>query len=241
MRTDLQFDHPASRGRRALDEGLSLFGGACFTFGLFMVISHFGNGSTAVQADPEEVHLVSSLTEPPPPDPKTQTSEDVTIPLTGIEIHAVADSAVKVSVVPPDLDKIIPPADLPPKATIQFDQVISDLKPKAGIGTLDHIYQQNEVDQPPDAVVKAIARVPGRVHEDVSELKVVLLLVVNTDGSVTGIRIFRPSGNARFDSIVLDCVRDEWVFSPAVKKGRKVRCMVQQTVWYKWTNSKFTT
>lgn len=239
---DVPFDSPPSRTRRLLDESVSVLGGAIFTFGLFMAISHFGNGDSAIQAEPEEIHLVSSLTEPPPPDPKVQPNpEDVTIPLTGIEIRAVADSAVKVSVVPPDLDKIIPPADLPPKATIQFDQVMSDLKPKAGIGTLEHIYQTNEVDQPPDAVVKAIARVPGRVHEDVSQLKVVLLLVVNTDGSVTGIRVLRPSGNARFDSIVLDCVRDEWVFSAAVKKGRKVRCMVQQTVWYKWTNSKFTT
>ena len=152
----------------------------------------------------------------------------------------MADSSVRVSVVPPDLDKIIPPADLPPKATIQFDQVISDLRPKAGMGNLEHIYQQNEVDEAPSAVVKTIARVPGRLHEDVNSLKVVLLLVIDIDGAVSNIRIFKPSGSAQFDSIVLLCVRDEWTFSPAVKRGRKVRCMVQQTVWYKWSNSKFT-
>ncbi|HEY1764219.1 MAG TPA: energy transducer TonB [Opitutaceae bacterium] len=241
MPEDAYFDRPPSRGARIVDEGLSVLGGALFTFGLFLAVSHFGSGASGVQSEPEEIHLVSSLTEPPPPDPKVQApSEDVTIPLTGIEIHAVADSAVRVSVVPPDLDKIIPPADLPPKATIQFDQVMSDLKPKAGIGNLEHIYQQNEVDEAPSAVVKTIARVPGRVHEDFSSLKTVLLLVIDIDGSVSNIRIFKPSGNAQFDSIVLSCVRDEWVFSPAVKRGRKVRCMVQQTIWYKWSNSKFT-
>jgi hypothetical protein len=36
-------------------------------------------------------------------------------------------------------------------------------------------------------------------------------------------------------------VRDEWVFTPAIRKGRKVKCMVQQLIWYKWTEgSKFT-
>jgi TonB family protein len=230
-----------TRRTRLVDEGLSLLGGAAFTLALFLSVAKFAGGTSSVQAEPEELRLVSSIEEPPPPEPQLQTpTEAVSIPLTGIEIHAVADSAVKVSVVPPDLDKIIPPDDLPPKATIQFDQIITDLKPKSAIGNLEHIYQQNEVDQAPSAVVKTIAAVPHRVREDVTELKVVLLLIIETDGGVSGIRIFKTSGNAQFDAIVLDCVRDEWVFSPAVKKGRKVRCMVQQTVWYKWTESKFT-
>jgi TonB family protein len=59
--------------------------------------------------------------------------------------------------------------------------------------------------------------------------------VVDAEGGVTGIRVLKPSGNAKFDSIVLESVRDEWEFSPAIRKGRKVRCMVQQLVWYKWT------
>jgi len=72
-------------------------------------------------------------------------------------------------------------------------------------------------------------------------LKVTLLLVIDADGAVTSIRVLKPSGNAQFDSIVLDCVRDEWVFTPAIRKGRKVKCMVQQLIWYKWTEgSKFT-
>ena len=54
-------------------------------------------------------------------------------------------------------------------------------------------------------------------------------------GAVTAIRVVKPSGNAEFDTIVVECVRDEWVFSPAVRKGKKVKCLVQQLVWYKWT------
>jgi outer membrane biosynthesis protein TonB len=48
--------------------------------------------------------------------------------------------------------------------------------------------------------------------------------------------VLRPSGNEAFDKIVTECVRDEWEFTPAIRKGKKVRCMVQQLVWYKWTN-----
>jgi TonB family protein len=70
---------------------------------------------------------------------------------------------------------------------------------------------------------------------------VTLLLVIDTEGAVMSIRVLRPSGNADFDTIVLQCVRDEWVFSPAIRKGHKVKCMVQQLIWYKWTGgSKFT-
>jgi len=40
---------------------------------------------------------------------------------------------------------------------------------------------------------------------------------------------------------VTECVKEEWVFSPAIRRGKKVRCMVQQAVWYKWTDgNKFT-
>ena len=66
-------------------------------------------------------------------------------------------------------------------------------------------------------------------------------MVIDTEGAVSSLRVLKTSGNAEFDSIVLKCVRDEWVFTPAIRKGRKVRCMVQQLIWYKWTEgSKFT-
>lgn len=64
-----------------------------------------------------------------------------------------------------------------------------------------------------------------------------LVLIIDTAGAVQSIRVLKSSGNLKFDNIVLECVRDEWEFSPAVRKGKKVRCMVQQLVWYKWTDS----
>jgi TonB family protein len=59
--------------------------------------------------------------------------------------------------------------------------------------------------------------------------RVVLLLVVNTDGSVGDVRVMRSSGEEDFDQIMIEAIR-EWRFSPAILKGRKVRCWVEQMV-----------
>jgi TonB family protein len=220
------------------DEALYVSLGAGLTFVLFLGIAHFEMvKGVEMPTEIEDLRAVTAVTEPPPPRPEDHSVPiETAVPLTGIDIGA-SDSPVKLAVVPPDLSRLMPPADLPPRATIQFGQLLTDLKPKSGsMGEFQHIYQQSEVDQPPLAVVKTIARVSSRVREDAQSLRVTLLLVIDTEGAVTTIRVMRPSGNAKFDSIVLECVRDEWQFSPAIKKGKKVRCMVQQLVWYKWTN-----
>jgi TonB family protein len=130
----------------------------------------------------------------------------------------------------------MPPSELPPRATIQFTQLLTDLKPRTGSeGDFQHIFQQSEVDQVPAAIVKTIARVSNYTRDNAEELRVTLLLVIDTEGGIESIKVMKPSGNTGFDKIVTECVRDEWVFSPAIRKGRKVRCMVQQLVWYKWT------
>ncbi len=220
------------------EEALCLLVGSGLTLGLFLGMAHFENVK-AVPPPPEieDLRAASAISEPPPPrvEDHSQPTE-ATQPLTGIEI-AASESPVKLAVVPPDLDKIMPPTELPPRAAIQFSQLLTDLKPKAGIsGDFQHIYQQNEVDQAPAAVVRTIAKVSGRVRDNADQLRVTLVLVIDTEGIVTSTRILRPSGNAAFDKVVTECVRDEWVFTPAIRKGKKVRCMVQQLVWYQWTN-----
>ena len=108
-------------------------------------------------------------------------------------------------------------------------------------GDFNHIYQQSEVDQIPVAVVKTIARVPSRVHDNLNQLRCTLVLVIEPTGEITDIKVIRASASPKFDALVMDCVQNEWQFSPAVRKGKKVRCMVQQLVWYKWTQgNKFT-
>ena len=228
---------------RLADEALCLGLGAGLTLAIFFCVAHFERApEAAARVEIEDARVVSAIAEPPPP--KVEVHPDpvsVASPLTGLEI-ATSDSPVRIAVVPPDMDKIIPPTDLPPKATIQFSQIFSDLKPKAGpLQDIQHIYQQSEVDQVPTALVKTIARVSRNARDNADQLRATLLLVIDTEGAVSSIRVVKPSGNPAFDKAVLECVRDEWVFSPAIKKGRKVKCMVQQLIWYKWTEgSKFT-
>jgi TonB family protein len=237
MSGTLAISAPRTLGAYLAEEAFCVLAGSALTFGLFFAIARFESvRPVAPPSDIEDLRIMSAITEPPPPKPEERPEQQESVtPLTGIEI-ASSESPVKLAVVPPDLDKIIPSSELPPKATIQFSQLLTDLKPKAGISAdFDHIYQQNEVDQVPTALVKTIARVTKRDRDEAEQLRTTLVLIIDTEGAVTSIRVLKGSGNAKFDKIVLECVRDEWEFSPAVRKGKKVRCMVQQLVWYKWT------
>jgi TonB family protein len=239
MSDALAIPGPKNLGAYLAEEAFCILAGSILTFGLFFGIARFESvRAVAPPSDIEDLHVASAIADPPPPRPEEHIEpQDTVAPLTGIEI-AASESPVKLTVVPPDLDKIIPSSELPPKAAIQFSQLLTDLKPKAGMaGDFEHIYQQNEVDQVPKALVKTIARVSKRARDEASELRVTLVLIIDTAGAVQSIRVLRSSGNLKFDNIVLECVRDEWEFSPAVRKGKKVRCLVQQLVWYKWSDS----
>jgi len=63
--------------------------------------------------------------------------------------------------------------------------------------------------------------------------------VVDAKGAPSNIRVLHSSGNEKFDALVVKCVQDEWEFSPAVKKGRKVKCLVQRSVTIRWDSSPF--
>lgn len=228
---------PSKGAAWVAEEAASLLFGAGLTFCLFLAMAHFENVRTAPQApEIEELRTATAIAEPPPPKVEQHVEQpDVMIPLTGIDI-AASDSAVKLAVVPPDIAKIMPQSELPPRATIQFNQLLTDLRPHSGdLAESRRIYQQNEVDKKPEAIVKTIARVSNYARGNAQELRATLLLVIDTEGGIESIKLIRPSGNKDFDTIVTECVKEEWVFSPAIRHGKKVRCMVQQLVWYKWT------
>jgi TonB family protein len=59
-----------------------------------------------------------------------------------------------------------------------------------------------------------------------------MLLVVNIDGTVGDVRLLKSSQDGDFDEVIMATIR-EWRFSPAVRKGRKVRCWVEQAITVK--------
>jgi hypothetical protein len=155
---------------------------------------------------------------------------EVAVPLTGIDIGA-SDSPVKLSVIPPDLEQ----ADAPGRAPAARDDPVrpAPVRPETeerhARATSSTSTSRARWTSPRLAVVKTIARVSSRVRDRRGVASRDAALVIDTEGAVTSIRVMRPSGNAKFDGIVLECVRDEWQFSRRSGRGR--RCAAWCSSW----------
>ena len=51
---------------------------------------------------------------------------------------------------------------------------------------------------------------------------------IKANGTITNVRVVRPSGTTEVDAIVVETVQKEWGYAPAIKRGKKVRCLLQQ-------------
>ena len=219
------------RSRAILDELTYAACGLGFTFALFFTMSRFeNNGVTEHPIEIEDMRGVAMPFTPPPP--RVTPTEPVAVPeaavpLTGIDAGST-DSAVRIAVVPPDLEALVPQARAP-SAQVDIARLYTELKPRTDI-TADarHVYQQTEVDQPPRAIVRVAAAVTPAVFGKMPTLNVTLLLVIDTDGRAESVRIMKPSGKPEFDAIVAKTVKDEWRFTPAMRRGKKVKCLAEQ-------------
>ncbi len=223
------------RGARlaAGEEVAGLLIGTGFTFALFFGLAHFENfGTTPPITEIEDVRMAALPLEPPPPPPKLEELApvpDEALPFAGLEIGA-SDSPVSIAVVPPDLEVMLPATTSLPRAKIQVGFLHSELKPKAGLEVdLRHVYQSTEVDQKPHAIVRTVPIIPSEVSGSASTLRVGLLLLLDVNGHPESVRVAESSGNPRFDTIVANTVKDEWMFSAATRRGRKVRVLAQQS------------
>lgn len=217
-------------------EALSLALGAGFTLALFLAIARFqSTGAPDPEPDIAELHAMSVPLETPPPRPlETQPAAETASPFAGLEIGA-SDSPVRIAVVPPDLSQMLPVNTTAPAARIQPARLYTEFKPKTEIGgDFSRIFQQHEVDQRPAVVSRPKPYVPPVVRGNVRTLRINLLILIDTRGAVASVRVLNGSGNEHFDRIILHDVQHAWIFSPAMKKGRKVRCLVQQNVRVVW-------
>jgi outer membrane biosynthesis protein TonB len=219
--------------RQAVGEELvGLLIGAGFTCALFLGMAYFENfGAAEPIAEIEDLRMVAIPLEPPPPPPKLEEHIQVPqeiLPFAGLEAGAT-ESPVSIAVVPPDLEALMPTMTSLPKAQIQFAALHAELKPKVDV-TVDvrHIYQDTEVDQRPRALVRAVPPIPPEVRGNASVLRVGLLVLIGLNGKIESVRVLETSGNPQFDAIVAATVRDEWLFSPAIRRGKKVRVLAQQ-------------
>jgi TonB family protein len=220
-------------------EVASLGLGALFTYGLFFGIARFERTTTREPvAAIEDLRVVEIPVQPPPPPKVEQVStEPAPNQLVGIDTSEPAlESAVRITVAPPQVDTPIPVA---PRATIEIARMHTEFKPKVEM-LLDkqHIFQTSEVDQAPTVIYRKNPYVSSRDRGDAEELRATFLLVVDTNGAPTRIRVMKSSGNPDFDRIVQYSL-SEWTFSPAMKQGKKVKCMVQQLIAIRWSGSRF--
>ena len=227
---------PESAAANAAAEALSLALGAGVTLALFLAIARFqATEAPAPEADLAELHAMSVPLETPPPRPvETPPVAVAASPFAGLEIGA-SDSPVRIAVVPPDLTQLLPVNTTAPAARIEPAQLYTEFKPRTEIGgDFSRIFQQHEVDQRPAVVSRPKPYIPPIVRGNADSLRISVLILIDTRGAVTSTRVLQGSGNKHFDEIILHDIRHSWVFSPAMKKGHKVRCLVQQNVRVVW-------
>jgi TonB family protein len=234
--------HAQGATRRSVnltDEAFSLFVGTTLTFALFLTMAHVKHGDAAPPAVVfDDFRAISLPPEPPPPTPEVQPeAEPASANFTGLDV-AASESPVRITVNIPILEA--PPVPLAPPAAIRNAPALTELRPKLDLAAdFQRIFQLSEVDQRPSVLVNTAPFIPQWVRQQAKVLRVVLLMVVDTEGKASGIRILTTSGNAAFDQLIVRCVKDEWVFSPAVRKGRRVKCMVQRSITIRWNSSPF--
>lgn len=216
------------------DDVFGWFAGLAFTLLLFLGLAYSENVRPS-QPDAAVVDLraVSIPLEAPPPPPRLTEAPpppDTLPALAGLDAGA-SDSPVRIAVVPPDLEALVPSTREPPRAVIQPGFLTADFKPRAGIQAEDRrIYQVSDVDQPPRAVVRVAPAVPSDLYGDARSLRVVMLVVINADGSVASVRVLQPSGQPIFDRAAMESVKTFWEFTPAIRRGKKVKCLAQQAL-----------
>jgi TonB family protein len=222
--------------------GLELAGavlGAVFTFGLFMGISHFETKDPSEQpVDIVEMRAVSIPMDAPPPRPvEASAVANTSSPLAGLEV-APSESDVKIAVVPPDLEQFIPATKAAPAAAIEVSQLFTEFRPTMDLAPdFSRVFQQSEVDKIPTVLSRPLPIIPSHVRGGASTLRVVMLLLVDQNGSVRSVRVIDSSGNPEFDAIIARDAQEAWLFTPAIKKGKRVRCLVQQTTRVNWSGS----
>ncbi len=220
------------------EDAACLLVGAAVTLVLFLGLSHFQHGAPAAPArEVEDLRAVSLPPELPPPPPSTVTRGNETaepLPLSAGLEASPSDSPVHIAVSPLTFDLPSTPATVPPEMSVT--RVYPEFKPGAVESVSEnHIYMEAEVDQFPRGIKRSLQFVPYSLRLNLTQIRVVLVMLLEKNGTASSVRVVKSSGSAALDEIAARSVKEDWVFTPALKRGKPVRCYVQQTVIWKFT------
>lgn len=190
------------------------------------------SGDSAPAADVYVVRqVVLPFDAPPPP----QVSEPLSVvPFASpiqLEIAAAA-SPVHIQVAEiPLLAADLPPPVARPTVAARFDLANAAVRPMQDDSVMEsrRVFDRRDVDQRPMVVHRVQPAISYVKVRNMGSPSTTMLLLVDTDGRVEEVRLLASSRDADFDQVMLATVR-EWRFSPAIRKGRKVRCWVQQAI-----------
>jgi TonB family protein len=162
---------------------------------------------------------------PPPPPPPEQRYEDGGPAPNAIQLDASpSNSPIRVEAVPVVLDTVAAPV-IRAVAVIPTDFAPHVLRSDLEFDS-SHIWETTQVDQRPVLVWRKELHVPPTLWASIADPRITFIWVVNTDGTVENVHIEHPV-EPEFDALVLDVVKSAQ-FTPALRKGRKVRCWLQQ-------------
>jgi protein TonB len=213
---------------------LSLANGAAVSFVIFLGIAQARRiGADKPPPPLDDIVSVAVPLTPPPPPPEERFVDQGAIPSSVQLDRAPADSPIRIEAVPIVLEPLAAPV-------IRAVHVIpTNFAPHLLRENLEfdssHVWETTQVDQKPYPLYRKIPDIPESLMRTISNPRITVMFVVNADGSVENMRIIH-SVEPTFDQLVTDAIK-EWQFSPALKKGRKVRCWVQEPVLVKSPNS----
>ena len=216
----------------AARNALSVLMGAGFTFCLFWGVAHYAR--VAPSHPPPEIddlRAVALPIQPPPPPSSVQPETEPSITTMPVVDFAPgpSDSPVKIAITLPSLDSLLPATRLELPAMLQIGQLYGEFKPRTDLSVdTQRVFQQSEVDSIPTALYRPSPPITRRHFKDTDRLRVTLLFVVEANGTITNVRVAKSSENPEVDAIVAETVQKEWGFAPAIKRGKKVRCLLLQ-------------
>lgn len=213
-------------------------GGVAFTFTIAAALAAFSHSpvETPDAVAEEEIRSVE-VPEPPPPPPASQpTSAGTPLPPAPLVFdEAPTASTVRIAPTPIPIEPLVTEAR--PSFALTFDYSPGQFRPGAASWEpdVDHVFQRSEVDQQVAAIFRKVPSIPASLLREVKNPRVRVLLVVNTDGSAENVRLLKGT-HPEFDRLVIEALA-QWRFRPAMRKGRKVRCLTEVPVYVKYPGS----
>jgi TonB family protein len=208
---------------------LSLAIGLAASWLIFYGLSRVQYRATSDSPPPiEDLRSIEVPMEPPPPPIRPREEPTVTTSNLIALAPERSESGVKLPDVP-IMRETVPPVHGVPK--IDFSPKI--FKPAEIDSDFEtrHIFEARQVDHPCVALLKSRPEVSRLMLRAAKRLRVVILCIVNRDGSVEGIRIGESSGSRDLDTATAEALK-AWRFSPALRRGKPVRQWVQQSFEY---------